>query len=73
MVDTPFAAKTDAGGVAEVRGLPAGAAKMRLWHPYLRGPKNETEKQVSLAVQGVTRDASTVDLRPPPAMQGMTH
>jgi plastocyanin len=31
--DTPFAAKTNADGVALLENLPEGAARMKVWHP----------------------------------------
>ena len=42
VVDTVHAAKTDGQGRAVLRGLPAGVATLRVWHPYLRAPGNET-------------------------------
>lgn len=65
VVDTPFAVKTDAAGVATIRGIPAGAATVRVWHPYLRAPKNELVRKATFAATGVVRDAVTVELRAP--------
>jgi plastocyanin len=64
VVDTPFAIKTGADGVATLSGLPGGAATVRVWHPYLRAPKNEISRTVSLGA-GVLREAATVDIRAP--------
>ena len=36
VVDTPFAAKTDARGVAVLRGLPGDNARVQVWHPYAK-------------------------------------
>src|SRR5579872_6506196 len=36
VVDTPYAAKTDASGQAVIRGVPAGDWPMQVWRPYLR-------------------------------------
>ena len=60
VVDTPYAAKTDASGVAVIHDAPAGELTVRLWHPYLRAPGN------SLTVHGAGRIAFTADLRAPP-------
>jgi plastocyanin len=65
VVDTPFAVKTDAAGVATLRGIPAGAATVRVWHPYLRAPKNELTRKTTFAASGAVREAVTVELRAP--------
>ncbi len=36
VVDAPFAVKTDAKGVAVLRGVPGGAATLTVWHPYAK-------------------------------------
>jgi plastocyanin len=36
VVDTPWAAKTDASGRAEIRGAPDGKVKVSVWHPYAK-------------------------------------
>lgn len=65
VVDTPFAAKTGADGVAVLNGAPPGAATLRLWHPYMRAPNNTVERAVSLtATNG--EQAFQVRLRSPP-------
>jgi hypothetical protein len=65
VVDTPFAIKTDGAGVATIRGIPAGAASITVWHPYLRAPKNELVRKATFAAAGSVRDAVTVELRAP--------
>lgn len=65
VVDTPFAVKTDGAGVATIRGVPAGAATVRVWHPWLRAPKNEVARKISFAASGVVRDQVAVELRAP--------
>jgi plastocyanin len=68
VVDTPFAAKTDAHGEALIRGAPAGPGQLSVWHPYLRGGRD--------AVRAVTTPAAgsavtvTVDVRPAPMPHG---
>ena len=60
VVDTPWAAKTDASGTAVLRGIPAGAATLRVWHPRLAGRGNEVAQPVTLTAaamrQTVTGD-----------------
>ena len=66
VVDTPFANKSEASGEVHLRGLPAGKATVRIWHPYLKAPGNEIVRTVVVLPQGVTRDAASLDVRPPP-------
>lgn len=71
VVDTPFAAKTGADGVAVIHGLPAGAAAMTVWQPYMKTPKNQQVRMVGVPAAG-GREAVVADLRPTP-MAGMKH
>jgi len=66
VVDTPFAAKTDAQGAAELHGAPAGAGVLKIWHPYLKAPANEMASAVSLPPSGELRRVETLDIRSPP-------
>jgi plastocyanin len=66
VVDTPYAAKTDAAGEVDLHGVPQGPASLHLWHPYLKSPNNEIVRPVSLASSGTLRQAFSVDLRHPP-------
>jgi plastocyanin len=54
VVDTPFAAQTDATGHAVLTGVPAGAATARLWHPSIRAPDNSSAQPVTVAGNGGT-------------------
>lgn len=49
VVETPFAAKTDSNGIANISGVPGGAARVTIWHPRLRAPRNETKTAVTLS------------------------
>lgn len=62
VVDTPYAAKTGANGDAVLRGLPAGAATLKVWHPWLVGRGNEISKPMSTAAKG-GREILTVEIR----------
>jgi plastocyanin len=66
VVDTPFAAKAGASGDVLLRGAPAGAATLRIWHPYLKAPGNEIVRQVMLPRDGGVRESATLELRTPP-------
>jgi plastocyanin len=67
VVDTPFAAKTGANGEVVISGLPAGAATITVWHPYLKAARNEAARSATIPASGVTRQALVLDLRKPAA------
>jgi plastocyanin len=67
VVDTPYAAKTGADGVAVLHGAPAGSASLHVWHPFMKSPGNELVLTVALPRAGVGQAAASVDLRRPPA------
>ena len=69
VVDTPFAAKTNAAGEAVIHDLPAGAAAVTLWHPYLRAPRNELASTLAMTAAD-QRLALTGELRTPPMRHG---
>jgi len=71
VVDTPFAAKTDASGEASLHDAPVGAAQLRVWQPYLKGPNNEVVRTISVTAQGADREVVVVDVRSPPAPMSM--
>lgn len=68
VVDTPYAAKTDARGEAVIHGLPAGPAQLAVWHPYLRGGR-DLVRQIATHAGGDALTV-TVDLKPAPMPQG---
>ena len=51
VADTPFFAKTDKDGVAEIEHLPAGEYTVRVWHPDMEESEQATAKRLSLGVQ----------------------
>ena len=65
VVDTPFAMKTGADGVAVLRNLPLGAATLRVWHPHTRVQNNTIERAVTLTEANGSQ-AFQVRLRAPP-------
>ena len=62
VVDTAYAAKSDAAGNAVIRGLPEGPVVARIWQPYLRAPKNE-KTLTTTVVRGAVRETATIELR----------
>jgi plastocyanin len=49
VVDTPFAAKTNAEGVAKIANAPDGATKLTVWHPYAKAKEQTAVSDVSIA------------------------
>ena len=70
VVDTGFAARTDASGQARFTAIPGGPVLVRVWHPYLRAPGNQLELRVAVADHGVASQNVLVNLRPPPRPGG---
>ena len=66
VVDTAYAAKTDASGHAVVHGLPAGAAAVQVWHPYMKAPDNVQAFDVVMPATGSVTHSVTAALRTPP-------
>jgi plastocyanin len=63
VVDTPFAAKTDARGVAVLRGMPGDQARVQVWHPYAKAKGNLFSQTAPLAGGQL---AVKLDTRPAP-------
>ncbi len=64
VVDTPFAAKSNAAGAARLAGLPAGFARITIWHPKLRGKDNEMTVSLPITASGNVSRTLTLALRP---------
>jgi plastocyanin len=71
VVDTPYAAKTDAQGLATLRDVPAGAQTVSLWRPYLHAPGNVVRQVTQISKQGASHLAFVADVRTPPPMHQM--
>lgn len=63
VVDTPWFAKTRADGVARVAAVPAGAYRLRLWHPRQKAAA-ET-RLIDVAVAPPTPLQLVLDVAPP--------
>lgn len=63
VVDTAYAGKTDANGVVTIQDVPAGAVVGRVWHPYLRGLKNEKTLSTTSVGTAPAREAVSIELR----------
>jgi len=66
VVDTGFAARTDAAGRASFTAIPGGPVLVRVWHPWLRAPANQLELRAEVPDNGRVAQAVPVNLRPPP-------
>jgi plastocyanin len=64
VVDTPYAIKTGADGVAVIANIPGGAATLRVWHPALKAVGNEIAAPLTVPAQGMLSQDSRVELRP---------
>ena len=71
VVDTPFAAKTDAQGNATLRDAPAGGQTLTVWRPYLHAPGGALKISVDVPRQGAGRANVVADVRAPPMRHQM--
>ena len=60
VVDTPYAGKTDAAGNVTLTGIPAGAARLMVWHPQLNVRGNESAYVLTIGT-GPGRQTMTGD------------
>ncbi|OYW36486.1 MAG: methylamine utilization protein [Brevundimonas sp. 12-68-7] len=60
VVDTPYAGKTDAAGDVTIAGIPAGAARLMVWHPQLNVRGNESAYVLTIGT-GPGRQTMTGD------------
>jgi plastocyanin len=67
VVDTPYAAKSDAAGRAVIADAPDGAGALTVWQEDLKAPGGALTRP--LTVRGATQQALTLDLRPHPPMK----
>lgn len=54
VVDTPWAAKTNAGGLAEIKGAPEGKVKITVWHPYAKAKDQTVTLDATVAPDGTS-------------------
>ena len=70
IVDTPFAAKTNAEGVAKISGAPDGATKLTVWHPYAKAKEQIAVSDVTIS-PGANTLTVTLDVTAKSAPQKM--
>ena len=64
VVDTPWAAKSDADGVAKLTAAPEGSRRIDVWHPYATA-KDQTLTQMVTVSAGVTTLTVALAIAPP--------
>lgn len=63
VTDSPWTARTDARGVVQFNNPPNAAARLSVWHPYLRTPGNIAVTSIRA---GHRHERFILNLRPPP-------
>lgn len=63
VTDSPWTARTDGKGVVQFATAPNAAARLSVWHPYLRAPGNVLARRIAA---GQRSESFTVNLRSPP-------
>ena len=63
VTDSPWTARTDGKGVVQFANAPNAAARLTVWHPYLRAPGNLLAKRIA---PGWRSESFVVNLRSPP-------
>jgi plastocyanin len=71
VVETPFAAKTDAQGRAVIHGVPEGVQTVTVWRPYLHAPGNVLTEKAGVPKEGVAALTLTGEVRTPPMRHAM--
>jgi plastocyanin len=61
VVDTPFAAKTNADGKAELKSAPDGATRLTVWHPHAKAKDQAVVTDVTVG-PGVAQVAVVIDV-----------
>jgi plastocyanin len=60
VTDTPYAARTNAKGVAELKGAPDGATQVTIWHPHAKS--RDQIITTDTIIGGVTRLTIAIDV-----------
>ncbi len=69
VVDTPYAAQSDANGRATLKTVPDGPGVLTIWSERLKTPDNQIVQRVAL--QGQRQETQVLDVRPPVAAMAM--
>jgi plastocyanin len=66
VVDTPFAAQSDAGGRVILKNVPDGPGVLTIWAEGLKSPDNRLVQRITL--QGQRQETQVLDVRASPPM-----
>lgn len=69
VVDTPYAAKSDARGAAVIHDAPDGAVTVEVWHPYIKGGHDVSRALTAPA--GPLTVKVVAEVHAPPMRRGM--
>lgn len=69
VVDTPYAAKSDARGAAVIHDGPDGPVTVEVWHPYIKGGRDVA--RTVTAPDGPMTVKVVADIHAPPMRKGM--
>ncbi|MGH7321044.1 MAG: methylamine utilization protein [Candidatus Rokuibacteriota bacterium] len=64
VVPTPYFAKSNAGGRAQLRDVPPGAYDVRVWHPRMRESPEGTSQRLVLAQSDTGQAVFVITLKP---------
>lgn len=64
VVDTPWAAKSGADGLAEIKGAPDGKVKVTVWHPYAKASDQSVTIEAAVSA-GESKLTVTLDVALP--------
>ena len=67
VVDTPWAAKTNASGRAEIKGAPDGKVEVSVWHPYAKAKNQSVTLEAVLLPDAPTTVSVVLDIAATPA------
>jgi len=70
IADSAWTARTNGQGIATVGDAPNAAARVAVWHPYLRAPGGSVEQRIAAGQRATT---FSVRLRPPPPAMSMDY
>jgi hypothetical protein len=63
VVDTPYANKTSGGGFATLAKVPAGKARITVWHPRMKAKDQESSFDIDIPASGQLDKTISVTLK----------
>lgn len=62
VVDTPYAAKSDAEGAARITNAPDGEVTLTVWHPLAKGREQTIRQTIDVSAAGETEVTVVIDV-----------